>query len=309
MITYEKLTHYPTIFLKMTGMRLTEFESWLAQGLPRLAEAESRRLARRGRQRAPGGGDKPRLRAEDQIVLTLLWLRLYPTHDVLGFLFSVSQPTVGRYLAHVLPVLEQMGMDSLRLPDPGKKHRRSLPELLTDVPELHVIVDSFEQVVQRPRRAADRACWYSGKKRNATMKVQVTVQRGSGYIVDVSASVPGRTADITLLKQSGVLEQLPDGMGCLGDSAYQGIAKLHPLGRSPFKRMGHKPPPLTAEQTAYNHAFSSVRIIVENSLCRMRHYQSLSQRDRQHRDQDNHHARTLAVAGLVNYQLSQRFAA
>jgi hypothetical protein len=242
------------------------------------------------------------------VLLTLMWLRLYPTHDVLGFFFGVSQPTVGRYLSHVLPVLEQLGIDSLKLPDPGKKHRRSLPEVLQDVPELLVVVDSFEQGVQRPPCAAERDGWFSGKKRSHTMKVQVTVQRETGYIADLSASVPGRRADITLLKQSGVLEGLPEGMGCLGDSAYQGIAKLHPLGRSPFKR-NKGSPPLTEAQKAYNHAFASVRIIVENSLCRMRHYQCLSQRDRQHRSTDNHHARTCAVAGLVNYQLSQRFAA
>jgi DDE superfamily endonuclease/Helix-turn-helix of DDE superfamily endonuclease len=308
MITYEQFSHYPTVFLKLTGLRLEEFELWLAQVLPQLEQAEARRRMRPGRQRAPGGGDKPKLAATEQVVLTLIWLRIYPTHDVLGFLFSVSQPTVGRYLAQVLPVLEQQGLDSLRLPDPGKKHRRSLPELLTDVPELHVIVDSFEQTVQRPQRAADRDGWYSGKKRSHTVKVQVTVQRESGYLVDISASVPGRTADITLLKQSGVLERLPEGMGCLGDSAYQGIAHLHRLGRSPFKR-NKGSPPLTAEQKGYNHAFSSVRIIVENSLCRMRHFQCLVQRDRQHHCLQNHHARTLAVAGLVNYQLSQRFAA
>lgn len=308
MITSEKLMQHPTVLLKMTGLRREEFEPWMAHVLPHLEDAETRRLARDGRRRAPGGGDKPYLRPVDQVLLTLIWLRQYPTHDVLGFLFSVSQPTVGRYLTHVLPVLAQAGADSLKLPDPGKKHRRSLLQLLENVPELHVVVDSFEQSVQRPRRAADRDRWYSGKKKDQTIKVQVTVQRETGYIVDISASVPGRTADITLLKQSEVLARLPEGMGCLGDSAYQGIAKLHPLGRSPFKR-NKGSPPLTDEQRAYNHAFSSFRIIVENSLCRMRHYQALRQRDRQHRDQANHHARTLAVAGLINYQLTQRFAA
>jgi hypothetical protein len=308
MITYLHLKRYPRVLQKLTGLRANEIGPWLEPVLTRLAEAERRRLARPNRRRAIGAGDKPNLRPEDQVLLTLVWLRLYPTHEVLGFLFGVSQPTVGRYLAHVLPVLEQIGIDSLKLPDPGKKHRRSLPEVLADVPELHVVIDSFEQVVQRPRHAADRTRWYSGKRRSATMKVQVTVQGESGYIADISASVPGRTADITLLKQSGVLERLPEGMGGLGDSGYQGIDKLHPLGRSPFKRNKHHPE-LTDEQKAYNHAFSSFRIIVENTLCRMRHYQSLSQRDRQHRDQANHHARTLAVAGLINYQLSQRFAA
>lgn len=308
MITTAKLKRYPSVFAKMTGLRLNEFDRWIEPVLERFAEAEAARLSQRQRQRALGGGDHANLDARDQVLLTLVWLRLYPTHDVLGFLFGVSQPTVGRYLRHVLPVLEQIGIETLRQPDPGRKRRRSLPEVLTDVPELNVIVDSFEQPVQRPKRAADRDGWYSGKKRSHTMKVQIAVEDETGLITDISASVPGRTADITLLKQSGVLERLPDEIGCLADAAYQGIAKLHALGRSPFKRNKHSPP-LTEKQAAYNHGFSCVRIIVENTIGRLRHFQALTQRDRQHRCVANHHARTLAVAGLVNFHLQQRFAA
>lgn len=307
MITYTKLKRYPSVFSKMTGLRVEEFDQWVQPVLQRFAEAETSRLTQRTRQRALGGGDHPQLEPLEQIILTLVWLRLYPVHEVLGFLFGVSQPTVGRYLSHVLPVLEQLGLDSLRQPDPGKKRRRSLPKLLKDVPELNVIVDSLEQPVQRPKQAADRPRWFSGKKRSATMKTQVAVEQTSGVLVWLSDSVPGPTADITLLKHSGLLAHLPSGVGCLGDSAYQGIAKLHPLGRSPFKR-NKRTPPLTEAQRDYNHAFSSVRIVVENTICRLRHFQCLTQRDRQHRCTHNHHARICAVAGLVNFQLQHRFA-
>jgi hypothetical protein len=308
MITYLRLKQHPAVLLKMTGLRPNEFDHLLLDLLPRFGEAEAHRLARIERQRAPGGGDKPQLPAVDQILLTIIWLRLYPTHDVLGFMFGVSQPTVGRYIRHVLPVVERAGRDTMRLPDPGRKRRRSLPELLTDVPELAVVVDTFEQAVQRPKRAADRTAWYSGKKRSHTMKTQVTVQADTGWIADIGDSVQGRSADITLLRQSGILDRLPPDVGCLGDTAYQGIAKLHPLGRSPHKRLGRNAPLLTDDQIAYNHAFASRRIMVENTINRMRAYQCLTQRDRQHRCQRSHHARTCAVAGLVNRQLHHRLA-
>jgi len=308
MITYLRLKQHPSVFLKMTGLRPNEFDQLLTDLLPRFVQAEAHRLERTERQRAPGGGDKPNLPAPEQILLTVMWLRLYPTHDVLGFLLGVSQPTVGRYIGHVLPVLERAGRDTMRMPDPGRKRRRSLPALLKDVPERAVVVDTFEQPVQRPKRAADRAGWYSGKKRSHTMKTQVTVQEDTGWIADIGDSVQGRSADITLLRQSGMLDQLPPDVACLGDTAYQGIAKLHPLGRSPYKRLGRNAPPLTDDQIAYNHAFASRRIIVENTINRMRAYQCLTQRDRQHRCQRSHHARTCAVAGLVNRQLHHRLA-
>lgn len=304
MITTTLLQGYPSVFVKLTGLRMEEYRAWLPDVEVRYAEAEVKRLTARERQRGLGGGDKPALPAGEQILLTVIWLRVYPTHDVLGFLFGVSPPTVGRYIGRVLPVLEQVGVEGLRQPDPGRKRRRSLPALLRDIPELQVIVDSFEQRVQRPVGRDASKTWYSGKQRGHAVKAQVAVEGETGYLVALSDSVPGHTADITLLKQSGVLERVPAGMGLLGDAGYQGLAKLHPLGRSPCKRNKHSPP-LTPDQLAYNHAFASVRIVVETTLCRVRCYQSLTQRDRQHRCLVNHHARLCAVAGLVNRQLDR----
>lgn len=303
---YEILSRYPSVFQKVTGLYRTEFDQLVSEVQPLWAAAEARRLYRRERKRAPGGGEPSHLDGRDQVLLTVVWLRLYPTHDVLGYLFGVSQPTVSRYIKRTLPVLEQAGRDSMRQPDPGKKRRRSLPQLLGDVPELTVVVDSFEQRVQRPQNAADQNAWYSGKQRTHTIKSQVTVEQQSGRIVAISRSVEGRSSDLTLLRTSGVLEQIPEGMGVLGDTGYQGIAKLHPLGRSPRKRSNAKRV-LTEEDRAYNHAFASERIVVEMTLNRMRRYQALKQTDRQHRRA--HEARVCAVAGLVNRQLAARLAA
>jgi len=304
---YRTLSQYPAIFLKMTGLRLGEFNQLVAELLPRLVEGQRGRLERPNRQRAMGGGRQSVLDKRDQLLLTAVWLRQYPTHDVLGYLFGVHPPTVGRYLAWVLPVLEQAGRDTMRMPDPGRKRRRSLDNLLADTPELAVVIDSFEQKIQRPKDKGQRNAYYSGKKKTHTLKSQVAVDEETGAIVDVSQSVPGPTADLKLLEQSRLLERLPEGIGGLGDSGYQGIAKLHPLGASPRKKPWGKNRPRPPEDILYNHAFSCRRIVVENSINRLRHYQCLTQTDRQHRQ--NHSVRACAVAGLVNRQLAHRMPA
>lgn len=304
-LQYEHLRRYTTVFLSMTGLRVGEFEGLAKDVLPEFEAGERQRLARATRQRAVGGGEKPHLNSRNQLLLTVIWLRQYPTHDVLGYFFGVSQPTVGRYIERMLPILEQAGRDTMRGHDPGRKRRRSLEALLHDVPNLARVVDSFEQRVQRPKPVADRDGWYSGKKKMHTVKSQIVVESESGWIRDIADSVKGRVSDIKLIDQSGVLDQLPEGTGMMGDAAYQGIAKLHPLGRSPYKK------PIRAELTeamvAYNHAFSQRRIIVETIINRLRRYQSLTQMDRQHRLA--HTARVCAVAGLVNRQLRHRLAA
>jgi DDE superfamily endonuclease len=130
----------------------------------------------------------------------------------------VSDSTVSRVIGRVLPLLEQAGRDTMRLPDPGKKHRRTLDALLAALPEVVVIIDRFEQRVQRPRDRQAADALYSGKKKQHTLKSQLAVDE-DGRIVDVAASVRGPTADLTLLAQSGLLERLPPGVGGMGDLA------------------------------------------------------------------------------------------
>src|SRR6266496_1417537 len=292
---YSQLSQQPTIFQKCTGITVQEFDEVVKEVLPRYEEAENQRLQHPDRQRAIGGGHPFELDRCDQVLLTIVWLRLYPIHEVLGYLFGISDSTVSRLLERVLPLLEQAGRDTMRLPDPGKKRRRQLSDLLQAIPELVVVVDSFEQRVQRPPHDNSH---FSGKKQQNTLKSQVTVDGQSGRIVDTSASVRGPTSDLTLLKQSRVLERLPALYGIVGDLGYLGMDKLHPLAFIPRRKPRGQPRP--DADRPYNTAFAAFRVIVEHTIGRMRRFQSLSQMDRHHRL--HHAARVAAVAGLVNRQ-------
>lgn len=304
MMKYEYLKAYPKIFLRATGLHLAEFDVLYEDLEAAFLAAETARLARPNRQRAMGGGLNPDLDARDQILLTVVWLRLYPVHDLLGYFFGVSQPTVGRYIGRVLPVLEAAGRDTMRLPDPGRKRRQQLPELLKAIPELGLVIDSFEQRVQKPRERAEAAGYYSSKKKAHTLKSQIAVHPETGYIADISQSVKGPTADITLLKASKLLDKVPAEMALSGDKGYQGLAKLRQNGFSPRKKPWGKDQLLPQADQDYNRVFSQHRIIVENTINRLRRYQALNQTDRQHRQ--GHEARVVAVAGLVNRQLAAR---
>lgn len=301
---YDHLRRHPSVFLAMTGLSLDEFEELLTDMLPRLVTAEQVRLQRTNRRRAIGAGRTPHLCRTNQLLLVIIWLRQYPTNEVLGYLFGVSDSTASRLIARILPLLEAAGKDAMRLPDPGRKHRAELDALLASTPQLAVIIDTFEQRVQRSKERSDADGHYSGKKKQHTLKSQVAVNELSGEIVDVADSVPGPTADITVVKESKLLERLPKGVGAIGDLAYVGIADLHPqgLGATPRRKpRGKDRPP---EDSAFNRAFAKRRITVEHGIARLRRYQSLSQMDRHHRQ--NHTPRVRAVAGLANRQIRSR---
>jgi hypothetical protein len=303
-IHYARLSRLPKIFRSMTGLTVPEFDAVVDDLSPRYARAEKKRLNRPNRQRAMGAGHPVHLAVIDQILATILWLRLYPTPEVLGYLFGVSDSTARRAIERMLSLLEQSGRDTLRLPDPGKRHHRQLDVLLKDLPEWMVVVDSFEQRVQRPAARSTADGYYSGKKRQHTLKGQVAIHEQTGQVVDVSDSVPGPTADIKLLEQSGLMARLPAGVGAMGDLAYVGIDKLddQPVGAAPRRKPRGQPRP--AEEVAYNTAFSRRRIGVEHTIGRMRRYQAITLTDRNHRQ--HHTTRVRAIAGLANRQIEAR---
>ncbi len=188
------LTQHPTVFRALTGISVAEYRRIVAELAEPYAAAEQRRLARPARQRAIGGGRRFTLSLADQVLLTIIWLRQYPTFPVLGYLFGLDDRPAARTVARILPLLEVAGRDSMRLPDPGPHSRRDLPQLLKNTPGLMVLVDSFEQRVQRPADRAEQQAWYSGKKKAHTIKSQIAVEEERGQIVDCWATRPTKAS-------------------------------------------------------------------------------------------------------------------
>ena len=100
----------------MTGLQLVEFEQLVDDMLPLFSEAETERLSHPNRKRNIGGGPNFELSPRNQLLLTVVWLRQYPTHEVLGYLFGVSDTTAGRCIKRFLPLLEVAGQDTMRMP-------------------------------------------------------------------------------------------------------------------------------------------------------------------------------------------------
>ena len=303
---YTHLRRYPIVFKQLTGLTVKEFGVLYDRVLDLHEEYRYKRLGRDDRQRDFGGGTKPELDIRHQLLVTVMWLRLYWTHSLLGFFFGVSQPTIGRYVKHMLPILERHGLDTMRTTIVSRKKRQSdLGQALESVPDLQIVIDSFEQKVQRPKAKKEQDDWYSGKKKSHTTKSQIAVDADIGQIIDVSESTTGKTADIKLLEQSELLDNIPPEISVGGDLGYKGMEKSHPNAHVPRKKPRNQERP--QEDKEYNRFFSQKRIIVENTINRLRHYQSLKQTDRNHRQA--HTQRVRYVAGLVNLQLEMRFGA
>jgi hypothetical protein len=276
MITYRELSRQARVFKSLTGVTVAEFDDLYEKVQPIWFETEIKRLSRRDRQRAIGGGRDYALELKERLLMTLVWLKLYLTVDALGFFFGVNGSTASRNTRNVLPALRQLGDETLGWPEPPQRGQgKDVVQALQEYPDLLAIVDATEQRVRRSRDARIQREHYSGKKKCHTRKTQITVNE-QGQIRDVTMSTPGRVHDLEHFRQSGTAQRIPKQVGVAGDAGYQGLHNElpdHSVGTAHKARRNH---PLTEDEKAINREFSSMRIIVENTLCELKHFRALS---------------------------------
>jgi len=314
MITYEKLKRRPKAAPSLIGMNLSIFDELYLEfevvNNERLAALNVTKRERKPRKRRVGGGNKHRYSLQDRLLMTLFWLRVYTTYEVLGFFYELDKTNIEDNLKDILTSLEQMASFSYEHPkDKRQKKLRTVEGVMDAFPDVHLVIDAKEQRVQRPKNKKDndgnlddrQKPYYSGKKKTHTLKSQIAV-RPDGLIEAVSESVPGgANHDITVLRQSKLLDKLEEDQAAMMDKGYDGIKNDYPDIRiyQPFKaRRNH---PLTDEQKAYNRFLSGYRIVVEHTLAQMNKFQVLAQVYRHQRDEHSQIVRV--VAGLVNRKI------
>lgn len=287
MITYRSLAKHPVSFKSLTGLSLEEFNplcrEWIhADALLRERDPLTRET-KQPRRRRVGGGRRWNLDAPTRLVMALTWLKVYPTWEVLAYLFGEDERSARRSTNDVLAVLKTVATFPLERRERGK-HGRSLAAVVEVLPVVEVLIDSREQRIRRPTGEEKQRPYYSGKKKAHTMKMQASVSL-EGRVQAVSESVPGSTSDLELLDQSEVVERLGEDEAAVLDKGYVGVEKRHPT--HTFYLPRKKPPKgeLSPAEASYNSTLSEVRIAVEHFFGRMSYFGAVTQvfRHRRHR--------------------------
>jgi IS5 family transposase len=304
MLSYQFLVKRPSAFYSLSGITVREFHELYARFEPLWADAERKRLGRPDRQREIGGGSQYRLTLSDQLLMTVIWLHLYLNTETLGVLFGVSKSTISRNSRRVLAILRQVGEDSVWWQEPpGKGQGRTLVEAQAACPDLLVVLDVMEQRIERPSTTQTQNDHYSGKQKAHTRKTGIMVNQ-QGVIRGVTATYPGRTHDLTLFRQSGLLEAIPRRVAVIGDKAFDGLATTlpdHSVG-TPHKARRNRP--LDEAERWANRDFSRQRMAVENTICELRHFKALFHRFRH--DLTLSDSTVRAVIALVNPRITRR---
>lgn len=306
MINYQRLSQKPKIFKSLTGTTIDEFNELYQQTYPVWQQQEQERLSRPDRHRAIGGGRKYELEVREQLLMTLVWLRLYLTTDALSYFFGVDKSTASRNTRRLLAALRVVGEGTLGWPEPPQRGQgKNVAQALTEYPDLFALVDATEQAVRRSSDDETQRQHYSGKKKRHTRKTQLVVNE-HGQIRHLSASTPGSVHDLKHFRGSGAGQQIPKQTTVGGDAGYDGLGNDlpdHSVITSFKARRNH---PLTQEQKLLNQEFSRLRIIVENTICQLKHFKVLAQQFRHAVERYDDAFR--AVVAIVNPRINRRVA-
>lgn len=211
--------------------------------------------------RAVGGGRTGVLRTSaDKLVFVLLYLKAYPTYDVMSSIFDLDRAPACRRIQQLLPVLEATLGRKIVLP---ARKITSVEEFYQKFPEAKdVLVDGTERPVQKPKDQKRRKKVYSGKKKTTTRK-HIVIAAPNKKILVLGKSKTGRRHDWRITERQQLLDNLPPDVTAWMDSGFVGADRVHP--NSQICARGTKKHPLTVTQKQNNRIISSFRIPVEHA--------------------------------------------
>ena len=203
-----------------------------------------------------GGGRKPKLSIPEQIILTLVYLRHMTTFQLLGIQFGVSESTANDTFNYWLPILRELLPSSLI--EQVKKNESDYEVVKEVLTEYELIIDSYEQIRERPGDNKEQEKYFSGKASKHTFKSQIIILPDARDIVDVVAGEPGPKSDITLFRENR--DNFAPQQSFKGDLGYVGEDLID----TPIKKLRNGQ--LTTDQKKENKEFSSKRVFVEHRI-------------------------------------------
>lgn len=238
-----------------------------------------------------GGGRKELLSITEQVCLCLFYLRQIPTFEVLGMMFGISKTEANDTFHYWRKILRKILPSSLLEQVENKEGDfLIIQEILTS---FKLLVDSVEQPINRPSENEEQKKFFSGKKKQHTIKNQIVSLPEGKDIIDVKVGYPGPTADIKLFQEQQT--KFDKEQEFEGDKAYQGGTNI----TTPHKKK--KKQQLSEQQKEENKVLSSKRIFVEHLIRVVKIFQVASQRFRLKTDVYNEIV--LLVCGLVRLRI------
>ena len=299
MLCYQKLQNKPRILLSFTGLTVEEFESLLYSfEIAWQSHIKETFIDRKQRKRSFGAGRKSQLQSiADKQLFILFYFRIYPTQELQGFLFNLSQSQANEWIHRLTTILNQALGKEQQLPE---RKAENLEKVLKRCPELEFIIDGTERAVVRPKDKEKQKTHYSGKKKRHTVKNNIISNRKS-KILYLSETVFGKKHDKKLADEENY--KFPEGSKLWKDTGFQGYEPSGVITFQPKKKP--KGRELTKSEKEKNTEISKQRIEIEHNIGGIKRCKIVHDIFRNRKDLYSDVVMETAC-GLHNYRTSKR---
>lgn len=216
-------------------------------------------------------GPQRKLTVKDEVLLTLMKLKLGLPTELIADIFLISKGLVSQILNTWIKFLAKQLRPMIYWPD-RDTIKQKLPHSLRAYPNLRCTIDCSEIFIERPRDLKIQALTWSDYKKHNTIKFLVGIAP-NGMISFLSKLWGGRASDQYITRNSGFLNKLEPGDLILADRGF-------PL-REDLLMKGATlkiPPPssgieqMTQENVKATKRIANARIHVERAIGRMKNF-------------------------------------
>lgn len=214
--------------------------------------------------------------SEENIMLTLMKIKLNDTHSRLGDQFGLSTPQVSRIFNKCVPIMAHLLKKLIYQPSKYQVKKNLPIPFRAHYSNVYAIIDAFEIQIQKPSNPVHQALTWSEYKKCNTLKYLVACTP-DGFIVYISKGYGGRVSDTTLFEECGIMDKLPVKISLMADRGFKHVDNiLHgqksELIRPPSVSQSEKP---TKQEVLETKRIASLRIHVERVIRRAREYAML----------------------------------
>ena len=219
-------------------------------------------------------GPKPKLNPEDELFMTLVWLKnAFPLYH-LSWLFKIPVSTVSRHLISWVNFL-YFKLGSIPIWPSKEEILETMPTSFKKTyPNTRCIIDCTELFCQSPSSLNTQSCLHSSYKNYVTYKGLVAIAP-SGAVIFVSQLYDGSISDKEIVSRSGFLknELWSDGESVMADRGFTIHDELARVGVSlnitAFLGTRYY---LTKAEVKASQTIASIRIHVQRAIQRIKTY-------------------------------------
>ena len=161
---FQTIAKKPKAFLAMTGCHIEEFNHLLPYFTKALKHSKYTLEGKNRQNQSTSYLNSPLPSSQDKLYFILVYDKQYPTQEMMGASFNLSQPKANLWIHFLSPLLKE----ALTAAELTPCRQRGEP--VGDEPSVYSH-DGVEREILRPKK--DQQTYYSGKKKTHTVKNNV----------------------------------------------------------------------------------------------------------------------------------------